>query len=96
MPRYFFDTDTGHKLFRDEEGSELPDDQEARDLAALSIGEMARDYLPGDEPQKNITMWVRNENCEPVMELTMRFAVKSIQPTGGSGLSSTKSHPNTR
>ena len=78
MPRYFFDTDDGSKTFRDGEGSELPDDQAARDEGVLTMAELAKSFIPGGAPQKNITMWVRNEERDAVMQLTMSFAVRHL------------------
>ena len=78
MPLYYFDTDDGHKTFRDEVGTELPDDQEARNEGSRAMGELAREFIPGGDPQKNITMWVRNEKGEAVVQLSMSFAIKAL------------------
>ena len=81
MPRYFFDTDDGHARLDDEVGLELTDDQAARDAATRAMGEMAREYLPrSDSPQRNITIWVRNEAGDTILHLALSFAIH--QPTG--------------
>ncbi|WP_127753241.1 hypothetical protein [Devosia sp. 1566] len=79
MPRYFFDTDDGTVLFRDEEGSELANDQAARDEASLSMAELAKEFIPGGAPQKNVTMWVRNEQGEAVLQLSLNFAIQPLK-----------------
>jgi hypothetical protein len=79
MPRYFFDTDDGATLFRDDIGSDLADDQAARDEGALTIAELAKSFIPGGPPQKNITMWVRNEEGDAVMQLAMSFAIRALK-----------------
>ena len=61
MPRHFFDLDDsdlndGASSFRDDEGTELADDQAARDEASMTMGELAKEYLPSSAPQRNITM----------------------------------------
>jgi hypothetical protein len=77
MPRYFFDTDDGLRRDADDIGVELADDQAARDAGARALGEMAREYLPrSSEPQKNITIWVRNEAGEAILQLALTFAVQ--------------------
>jgi hypothetical protein len=48
MPMYFFDTDYGRVRFRDEVGTDLPDNQAARDEAGETLGVLARDFIPGD------------------------------------------------
>jgi hypothetical protein len=79
MPCYFFDTDNGTELFRDEEGSELANDQAARDEASLSMAELAKEFIPGGAPQKNVTMWVRNEQGEAVLQLSLNFAIQPLK-----------------
>lgn len=79
MPSYFFDTDDGEILFRDEIGLELADDQAARDQGSTALGELAKEYLPGGAPQKNITMWVRNEEGQAVLQLSLSFAVQEMK-----------------
>ncbi|HZY67449.1 MAG TPA: hypothetical protein VFE52_02610 [Devosia sp.] len=78
MALYFFDTDDGTHVFRDEIGLELDDDQAARDEGARALAELAREYIPGGEPQKNITMWVRNADGTPLLQLSISFAVKPL------------------
>jgi len=39
-----------------DEGTELADDQAARDEASMTMGELAKEYLPSSAPQRNITM----------------------------------------
>jgi hypothetical protein len=79
MPHYFFDTDDGATQFRDELGLELSDDQAARDEASRALAELALEYVPGGAPQKNLTMWVRDERGEPLLQLSMSFAVKGLK-----------------
>jgi hypothetical protein len=72
MPRYFFDTDDGEARFRDEDGLEFSDDQ----------AELALQYVPSDVPQRNLTMWVRREDGEPLLQLAMTFAVTALAREG--------------
>ena len=78
MPRFYFDVDDGDKLYRDEIGSELASVQAARDEASRAVAELARDYLPSADPQKNITMWVRNEDGSALLSLSLSFAVQAL------------------
>ncbi|WP_172122419.1 MULTISPECIES: hypothetical protein [unclassified Devosia] len=79
MPLYFFDTDDGDVLFRDEIGSDLASDHAARDEASSALAELAKDHIPGAYPQKNITMWVRNEEGEPILQLALSFAIRPLK-----------------
>jgi hypothetical protein len=79
MSHYFFDTDYGSRLHRDEIGTDLPDDQAARDEGIHAMAEMGRDYIPNGTPQKNITMWVRNEKGDTILHLALSFAVREVR-----------------
>jgi hypothetical protein len=79
LPLYYFDTDEGETLFRDEVGLDLPDDQAARDQGSTAMGEIAKEYLPGGPPQKNITMWIRNEQGDAVMQMSFSFAIQAVE-----------------
>ena len=76
MARYYFDSDDGQTTFRDEVGSDLADDQAARNEATLTLAEMAKHYIPGEAPQKNLTMWVRNEQGEALLQVALSFAIR--------------------
>lgn len=52
MPRLFFDIDDGDSISRDDDGTELADDQTARNEASRAMGELAKEYIPGGAPQK--------------------------------------------
>ena len=78
MPRYFFDFDDGTATHHDDIGTDLPNDQVARDEASRAMGELAKEYIPGDAPQKNMTMWVRDEAGVGLLQLTLSFAVKPL------------------
>jgi hypothetical protein len=52
MPLFFFDTDDGHSLLRDEEGCELPDPKTSRRIALEALTEMAGDPLPKTEHRR--------------------------------------------
>lgn len=79
MPLYYFDTDNGTKTYRDDIGSELPDEQAARDEATSVLMEMAKYYLPGrPDPQRNVSIWVRDSDGRPILHLTLTFAVKPL------------------
>jgi hypothetical protein len=80
MALYYFDVDTDDGRFRDESGTECPDDQSARDHSQMILMETARDYIPSDVPQKNVVLWVRNENGSPVFQLSLTFAARPVSP----------------
>lgn len=78
MPHYYFDTDDGTELFRDELGLDLADDQAARDEGTRAMGDMARDYLRSGPPQKNIAIWVRDEQGNALLQLALNFAIRPV------------------
>jgi hypothetical protein len=76
---YYFDTDDGDEKFRDEIGLELDDDQEARDEASRALAALAKEYVPGPVAQKNVTMRVRDERGEPLLQLSLSFAIQPLK-----------------
>lgn len=79
MPRYFFDIDDGVATHHDKIGSELPDEHAVRDEATGVMAEMARDYLPKvKQPQKNLGIWVCDQEGKTILHLALTFAVKPL------------------
>lgn len=57
MPSYFFHTRDGEKLEFDEEGTDLPDDQSARNAAKELLAALNREKLPnGDHMSLSVTV----------------------------------------
>jgi hypothetical protein len=59
MPRYFFDT-ADHKRIQDAEGTELPDDGQARVEAITVMGEILRDKPELLDPDQTFRVEVRD------------------------------------
>jgi hypothetical protein len=79
MPLFFFDIGDGKELFRDELGTDLADEQTARDDAALTLAEFARERIPDGSADKDISMWVRDETGAPILHLSLCFALRRVQ-----------------
>jgi hypothetical protein len=75
---FYFDFDDGTNLLRDDIGLELADEQAARDEGARALGEIAKEYVPTDVPQKNISAWVRNEEGEVICQVALSFTIRKI------------------
>jgi hypothetical protein len=59
MPRYFFDFSDDGRVVRDEEGTELPDLDAARDEALKTLAGIARDELP-DGNRREFALTIRD------------------------------------
>lgn len=79
MPIYYFDTHDGNRLYRDEEGSELRDDEAARVEARKAIGEMAAEDITGEGSRKTITVLVRRADGSEVAQLSIVFTLESLE-----------------
>ena len=77
MPRYFFDTDDGDRLDRDDTGQDLPDLKAARDTAIDVLPDMARDVLP-DGDRRDITCVVRTEHDGAVFRAKLSLTAEWI------------------
>lgn len=78
MPRYHFDVEFGLIELSDDVGSELPDDQVARDEAFKMLADVARDRLQ-DGNDQDLKVKVRNARGEPVAHLVL--TVKAVPPS---------------
>jgi hypothetical protein len=60
MALYFFDTRDDDTFLQDDEGVDLPDVEAALRAASASLGELARDVLPGSA-RRELSVEVRDE-----------------------------------
>ena len=67
----FFDTRDNDVFIEDDVGLELPDLAAAKEEAALSLAELARDVLPGSI-KRTLSVEVRDEH-NPVLRATLIF-----------------------
>jgi len=77
MPRYYFDTQNGEQHFHDDEGSELPDVQAARDEAIAVLPEIAGGELP-DGDRREMVLTVRNEAGQVFFKTTLLLTTEWI------------------
>lgn len=72
MPSYFFHTRDGDKLDIDDEGTDLPDDQSARNAAKELLAALNREKLPnGDDMLLSVT--VQNAQGAKVYVASLRL-----------------------
>lgn len=70
MPRYFFETNDGDVICRDDEGQDLPDAEAARKAALEALPDMARDRIPDGDHRVFVTT-VRDERGATVYVATL-------------------------
>ncbi|MDB5538494.1 MAG: hypothetical protein JWQ89_221 [Devosia sp.] len=73
MPRYFFDIDDGENMHLDADGTEFPNEQAAREGAALTIAEMGREVIPHDGGRRDLYIWIRDQSGTAVAKLSLNF-----------------------
>lgn len=72
MPRYFFHTRDGEQVEMDDEGTELPDDQAARNAAKELISGLNREKLPNGDHME-LAVVVRNVAGAQIYEVTLNL-----------------------
>jgi hypothetical protein len=81
MPRYFFDTDDGESHARDQDGLELSDPWEARDMALAVLPDIARDVIPRGDRRRNIVSIVRDESGEVMYSARLSLSAEwKVEP----------------
>jgi hypothetical protein len=78
MPRYYFDIHDDDLFTPDDEGVDLDGVEAARDEAARTLGEIARDVLPGSL-RRVLKVEVRDEDREPLLEARLVFEVARLR-----------------
>jgi hypothetical protein len=71
VPLYYFDTRDNDRFISDDVGLDLSDLGAARDQAAVSLAEMARDVLPGSL-RRNLAVEVRDRQ-QPVLTALLSY-----------------------
>lgn len=74
--RYFFDTRDNGTFIEDDVGVELGDFEAAKELAALSLAELAKDVLP-DSIKRVLSVQVRDE-VRPILKDVLTFEAVSL------------------
>jgi hypothetical protein len=75
--RFFFDLEDSGKVTRDDWGVDLPNLDAARIEAIISLTEMARDWLPNDGNNRDVSVVIRGEH-ETLVRVSFRFEVQSL------------------
>jgi hypothetical protein len=78
MPRFYFDVRDGELFIPDDEGLELPGLEQAREHAAVALGDMAKDVLPNGSKHE-MAIEVRDEAKEPLLQTILKFEVKRLR-----------------
>ncbi|WP_199091389.1 hypothetical protein [Bosea sp. ASV33] len=76
MPSYFFHTRDGQKLEIDEEGTDLPDDQTARNAAKELLSALNREKLPNGD-HMSLSVIVQNAEGAEIYVVNLRLDVAS-------------------
>jgi hypothetical protein len=84
LPRFFFDINDGDNYFRDDEGSELPNEEAARKEALGCLPELTRSKMP-DGNRRNFIVDVRDEANHRIFTATLSLVARWVEPRGGRG-----------
>lgn len=79
MPRYFFDTHNGEHI-RDDEGREWANFNAARNLALMTLPEIARWEAPEGGDKQTFAVLVRDEADHLVYTMTLTLEGRRIDP----------------
>jgi hypothetical protein len=77
MVRYFFDVRDNDSFYPDDEGLELPSIDAVKAQTSRTMGEIAKDVLPGSKV-RILTIEVRDD-LGPVLRVTLRFEIEHIR-----------------
>jgi len=81
MPRYFFDIHDGARSTTDDTGVELDGLEAARQEAARTLGEIARDILP-DGDRQEVVIEVKDEAGQRVLVAKLSVSIELTELPG--------------
>jgi hypothetical protein len=80
MPRFYFDYfQDGELTGLDTEGTQLPDRAAVRLEAGVSMGELSRDLLRKESPDRRFGIKVREEHGQYFLECKLSFEVLDLE-----------------
>lgn len=77
MPRYYFDVSDGDQLTLDQSGTDLANEVVARDEATRTLSEIAAEEIPGNGPERDFRIVVRDDHRAMLFELRLTFHASS-------------------
>ena len=77
MVRYFFDVRDTDSFYPDDTGVELPSIDIVKAQASKTMGEIAKDVLPGAEV-RTLAIEVRDD-CGPILRVALRFEIEHLR-----------------
>ena len=77
MVRYFFDVRDNDSFYPDDVGVELPSIDTVKAQASRTMGEIARDVLPGSEV-RTLAIEVRDDRG-PILRAALRFEIEHVR-----------------
>lgn len=85
--RYFLDTSDGRRFFRDDTGEDYPSVASAYHAATIALAELARDNLPDDGTERDLSIAVRDHLGEPLFTVSLSFRMAVTADPGQLGRS---------
>jgi hypothetical protein len=77
MVRYFFDVRDNDSFYPDDVGVELPSIDTVKAQAGRTMGEIAKDVLPGSEV-RTLGIEVRDD-LGPILRVALRFEIEHVR-----------------
>ena len=77
MAKYFFDVQDNDSFYPDDVGVELPSIETVKAQASRTMGEIAKDVLPGSEV-RTLAIEVRDD-LGPVLRVALRFEIERLR-----------------
>jgi hypothetical protein len=77
MVRYFFDVRDNDSFYPDDVGVELPSIDTVKAQAGRTMGEIAKDVLPGSEV-RTLAIEVRDD-LGPILRVALRFEIEHVR-----------------
>ena len=77
MPRYYFDLWKGNEHIRDEEGTEMPGPNAAKDEVREALGQLAKEELMQENPSRELRVMAK-DGSKPIFQARVQLNLEAL------------------
>ena len=77
MPRYYFDLWKGNELTRDEEGTDMPGPNAAKDEVREALGQLAKEELMQENPSRELRVMAK-DGTKPIFQARLQLDLEAL------------------
>jgi hypothetical protein len=77
MPRYYFDLWKDNELIQDEEGTDMPGPNAAKDEVREALGQLAKEELMQENPSRELRVMAK-DGTKPIFQARLQLDLEAL------------------